>query len=68
MIALEQRALWGGLIDLDHTKDALVSAQLLLAELCQRQPDSETQVAYRKGTRHVARLVQGKLKRGKALT
>ena len=55
VIALEHGELWGGLVDLDAATP--LQAQLL-AEVLQPRPDGETQVAYRQGTRHVARLVR----------
>jgi acyl transferase domain-containing protein/acyl carrier protein len=52
VIALEHPRFWGGLIDLDQA----TAPQRLLAEFFHTPPDGETQVAYRQGTRYVARL------------
>ncbi|MFM7174963.1 MAG: beta-ketoacyl reductase, partial [Caldilinea sp.] len=52
VIALEHQRFWGGLIDLDQA----TAPQRLLAEFFHTPPDGETQVAYRQGTRYVARL------------
>ncbi len=60
-IALENPDLWGGLIDLELAAEPTTQAKQLVAELFQSHSDNETQVAYRKGVRHVARLVRGKM-------
>ena len=54
-IALEHPGLWGGLIDLDPAA-AGDEAAMLLGEVT--APDGEDQVAFRRGLRHVARLVR----------
>ncbi len=61
VIGLEHRALWGGLIDVEPLAAPETAAHLLLTELLQPHPDDETQVAYRNGARHGARLAPGKL-------
>ena len=58
VIALEHSALWGGLVDVDPTAAPAVCAAALAAEILQAAPTGESQVAYRRGTRHVARLVR----------
>jgi len=62
VIALEHNELWGGLVDFDVVSTPLAMAQTLLREIRQLPPDGETQVAYRQGVRHVARLVRGQVK------
>ncbi|MBU6352246.1 MAG: SDR family NAD(P)-dependent oxidoreductase, partial [Chloroflexi bacterium] len=57
VIALEHSDLWGGLVDLESSSEA--GAQLLAAELLAERAGQESQVAYRRGVRHVARLVRG---------
>ena len=54
VIALEHGELWGGLVDVD----AATPLSVVLAEVLQPRFDGETQVAYRQGTRYVARLVR----------
>ncbi|MFC1975070.1 beta-ketoacyl reductase, partial [Chloroflexota bacterium] len=53
-IALEHPEIWGGLIDLDPNASEDEIGQLL-AEIW--RPDGEDQMTFRKGQRHVARLV-----------
>lgn len=53
-LALEQPELWGGLVDVDPQVPAAQAARQLVDEIFSSQ--SEDQVAYRGGTRHVARL------------
>ncbi|MBU6352351.1 MAG: SDR family NAD(P)-dependent oxidoreductase, partial [Chloroflexi bacterium] len=57
VIALEHSDLWGGLVDLEGSSEA--AAQLLAAELLAERAGQESQVAYRRSVRHVARLVRG---------
>ena len=58
VVALEHRALWGGLIDLDPVGDDTAVATLLGTALLVAAPEGETQVAYRGGERYVARLAR----------
>ena len=60
VIGLEYGEHWGGLVDLDPADAPDEQARALLAELLQPRPAGETEVAYRKGTRYVARLVRAK--------
>jgi SAM-dependent methyltransferase/acyl carrier protein len=53
-IALEQPEIWGGLVDLDPLATEEEQAELLVRDLLAN--DGEDQVAYRHGTRYVARL------------
>ena len=55
VVAREHPELHCGRVDLDGTQ-ATIDVQNLLAELL--LPDAESQVAYRRGVRHVARLVR----------
>jgi acyl transferase domain-containing protein len=56
VVALEHSDLWGGLVDLESRSEA--AAQLLATELLAERAGEEGQVAYRRGVRHVARLVR----------
>ena len=53
-IALEHQEIWGGLVDLDPEASHEQQAEALVASLL--APDGEDQIAFRKGTRYVARL------------
>jgi phthiocerol/phenolphthiocerol synthesis type-I polyketide synthase B len=53
-LALEHPEIWGGIIDLDDSVPAELSAQYVVAEA--RAADGEDQVVYRAGVRHVPRL------------
>ncbi|MFG6107741.1 SDR family NAD(P)-dependent oxidoreductase [Leptothoe sp. EHU-05/26/07-4] len=56
VFGLENAQLWGGLIDLDNPTNTLATqAQAIIADLRACQED---QIAYRQGTRYVARLVK----------
>ena len=55
-IAIESPNLWGGLIDLDIETSVQEQARHLFSEVL--QADGENQLAYRRGQRHVARLVR----------
>lgn len=55
-LAVEMPALWGGMIDLEAGGDRSSEAKLVAARL--RRPDGETQFAFRRGVRMVARLVE----------
>jgi microcystin synthetase protein McyG len=55
VLALEHPEYWGGLIDLDGTRNSDANATLLLQEL--DASDGEDQIAYRNGDRFVPRLV-----------
>ncbi|MEM7125057.1 MAG: SDR family NAD(P)-dependent oxidoreductase [Chloroflexota bacterium] len=61
VIALEHGELWGGLIDLDSRAEQPVQAKWLLSEILKASPDNETQLAFRQGARHVARLTQSNI-------
>jgi myxalamid-type polyketide synthase MxaE and MxaD len=52
----EHPEMWGGLVDLDPTGSPEEDAGNLLAEL--RRADDEAEAAYRRGRRHVPRLVR----------
>ncbi|WP_060937646.1 type I polyketide synthase [Mycolicibacterium chlorophenolicum] len=54
-LALEHPEIWGGLVDVDASVPAPVTARWVLAEA--HAGDGEDQVVYRAGTRRVARLV-----------
>lgn len=54
--ALEQPALWGGLIDLESGAEGRADGLLAAAVLC--RPDGDCQSAYRQGKRLVARMVK----------
>ncbi|MBX7455189.1 SDR family NAD(P)-dependent oxidoreductase [Mycolicibacterium sp. 3033] len=54
-LALEHPEIWGGLIDVDASVPAAVTARLVLAEA--HAGDGEDQVVYRAGERRVARLI-----------
>ncbi|KDB53392.1 hypothetical protein X805_09770 [Sphaerotilus natans subsp. natans DSM 6575] len=54
--ALELGRHWGALVDLDAADNAAQRARALATELLQPRPDGETEVAWRQGRRHVARL------------
>ncbi|KGI68357.1 type I polyketide synthase [Mycolicibacterium rufum] len=54
-LALEHPEIWGGLVDVDASVPAPVTARWVLAEA--HTGDGEDQVVYRAGTRRVARLV-----------
>ena len=56
VVGLEHPGLWGGLVDLDPSVGVEEQVDALLDEIT--QSDGEDQVAYREGTRHVARLVR----------
>ncbi|WP_394839240.1 type I polyketide synthase [Pendulispora rubella] len=56
VIAQEHPELWGGLVDLDPESNDAADAEALAAELLHH--DDEDQIAFRRGRRHVARLVQ----------
>lgn len=53
-LALEHPEIWGGLIDIDESMPAALTARLVLAEA--QAGDGEDQVVYRAGARHVPRL------------
>ncbi len=53
-IAIEQKELWGGLVDLDPEIPGEQAAGIILEAISARK--GEDQIAYRKGTRYVARL------------
>jgi len=53
-IAIEQKELWGGLIDLDPEDQGEQAADMLLEDIFVQE--GEDQVAYRQETRYVARL------------
>jgi myxalamid-type polyketide synthase MxaE and MxaD len=57
VISAEHPEAWGGLIDLDPAASARDCAAVLADGL--RRPDGESQTAWRKGVRHVARLARG---------
>jgi myxalamid-type polyketide synthase MxaE and MxaD len=52
----EHPEMWGGLVDLDPTGSPEEDAANLLAEL--RRADDEAEAAYRRGRRHIPRLVR----------
>lgn len=52
----EHPEMWGGLVDLDPTGSPEEDAGSLLAEL--RRADDEAEAAYRRGRRHIPRLVR----------
>ncbi|WP_218081861.1 type I polyketide synthase [Anthocerotibacter panamensis] len=56
VLAQEHPERWGGLIDLDPQVSGSEAACTLVEELL--NPDQERQLAFRKGQRHVARLVK----------
>ncbi|MBP2654775.1 MAG: non-ribosomal peptide synthetase [Firmicutes bacterium] len=58
-IAVEEQELWGGLVDLDPNMLDENSAQMLVEDIL--VSSGEDQVAYRQGTRFVARLKQQSL-------
>ncbi len=53
-LALEHPEIWGGVIDVDESMPAVLTARRVLAEA--QTGDGEDQVAYRAGARHVPRL------------
>jgi phthiocerol/phenolphthiocerol synthesis type-I polyketide synthase B len=53
-LALEHPEVWGGIVDLDDSVPAELTAQYILTEA--RGTDGEDQVVYRAGIRHVPRL------------
>jgi phthiocerol/phenolphthiocerol synthesis type-I polyketide synthase B len=53
-LALEHPEIWGGIVDLDDAVPAALTARYIAAEA--RADDSEDQVVYRAGVRHVPRL------------
>ena len=53
-LALEHPEIWAGLIDVDESMPAALTARCVLAEA--QAGDGEDQVVYRAGTRHVPRL------------
>jgi NAD(P)-dependent dehydrogenase (short-subunit alcohol dehydrogenase family)/acyl carrier protein len=55
----EHPEMWGGLVDLDPTGSPEEDAGNLLAEL--RRADDEAEAAYRRGRRHIPRLVRSSL-------
>ncbi|MBI4375934.1 MAG: type I polyketide synthase [Elusimicrobia bacterium] len=57
-VAQEHNEYWGGLVDLDPDSSTDSAVQQIFTEINRR--DSEDQVAYRRGVRHVARLVRVK--------
>lgn len=57
-IAAEHAGLWGGLIDVDADGSPIAAAVQLVEEIL--HTDGEDQVAFRRGRRHVARLVAAK--------
>ncbi|WP_129677644.1 type I polyketide synthase [Candidatus Chloroploca sp. Khr17] len=59
VIGLEHPDHFGGLVDLDLSEPAAL-AGVLFSELFQARPDGETEVAYREGVRHVARLARAR--------
>ena len=56
-VAEEHPDLWGGLVDIDPADDPAAAAPRLLGELLSGPGEGEGEVAWRGGTRHVARLV-----------
>ncbi|ARJ68275.1 polyketide synthase [Magnetospirillum sp. ME-1] len=63
-LAVEMPALWGGLIDLEAAGDRSAEARLVAARL--RRPDGETQFAFRRAARMVARLAEAEPAPGRA--
>jgi acyl transferase domain-containing protein/acyl carrier protein len=55
-IAAEHAPIWGGLVDLDPAADVDANAAALVSEIA--ESSAETQVAFRRGQRHVPRLVR----------
>ncbi|CUW39721.1 putative Phenolpthiocerol synthesis polyketide synthase ppsA [Magnetospirillum sp. XM-1] len=55
-LAVEMPTLWGGLIDLEAAGERSAEARLVAARL--RRPDGETQFAFRRAARMVARLAE----------
>lgn len=53
-LALEHPEIWGGVIDVDESMPAILSARLVREEVAAE--DGEDQVVYRSGSRHVPRL------------
>ena len=53
-VALEHPEIWGGLVDVDDSVPAVLTARYVLAEAA--AGDGEDQVVYRTGVRHVPRL------------
>ena len=64
-LALEHPEIWGGIIDVDDSMPAVLSARRVLAEA--QAGDGEDQVAYRAGARHVPRLERRTPARGTAV-
>ena len=60
VVATEYPHLWGGLIDLDSTTIRSESAQQLLQQLYRQASgqDSEDEIVFRSGQRHIVRLVR----------
>ena len=56
-VAEEHPDLWGGLVDIDPADDPAAAAPRLLGELLSGPGEGEREVAWRGGTRHVARIV-----------
>lgn len=65
VLALEHPERWGALIDLPPERDT-TEVDALCEELL--GPDGEDQIAYRAGTRHVARLMRGAPEASKSIT
>ncbi len=63
-LALEHPEIWGGVIDVDESMPAVLTARRVLAEA--QAGDGEDQVAYRAGARHVPRLERRTPARGSA--
>jgi len=55
-LALEHPEIWGGIVDLDESVPAVLAARYVVAEA--GGGDTEDQVCYRAGVRHVPRLVR----------
>jgi phthiocerol/phenolphthiocerol synthesis type-I polyketide synthase B len=61
-LALEHPEIWGGVVDVDDSMPAVLTARCVLAEAqagrssCQGDEKGEDQVVYRAGARHVPRL------------
>ncbi|CAN5733814.1 phthiocerol type I polyketide synthase PpsB [soil metagenome] len=53
-LALETPEIWGGIIDIDDSMPAILTARLVHAEA--QATDGEDQIVYRAGARHVPRL------------
>jgi acyl transferase domain-containing protein/acyl carrier protein len=66
VVALEQPALWGGLIDIDPTAAPATAVEHIVRHLA--DPDEEDQVAFRDGQRYVPRLVRDRRTPGPSVT